>query len=356
MIKMTEMKKLLEFYNKLGDQESKDIFELMYKRLINMSTLVDWKKYLISLEKKWTIADYDDFRNVFADRKVIIFGAGVDGKFTFKLLKQQKVDVIGFCDNNSSLWGKTLHGLLVVSPDDLRENYRDTIVVVASQVHYLDMFEQLIGYPDNPFPKQNIWMPRVGLLYATTGKQYFDCPGMEIGDNEVFVDAGFFHGETSREFIKLCNGKYNRIVAFEADENVFKYSKNSCSDIENIEIHNCATWNVREKLYFKQIGDAGSRIDNNAASKEIQADSIDNIMAGREATFIKLDVEGAEYNTLLGAEKTIKKYKPKIACSIYHKPQDIVEIPLLLMEYRPDYKYYIRHYTTNAWETVLYAY
>ena len=86
----------------------------------------------------------------------------------------------------------------------------------------------------------------------------------------------------------------------------------------------------------------------------ILGESIDNVIK-EEVTFIKLDVEGAELRTLMGAAETIKKYKPRLAISIYHKPEDIYEIPLLLMEYRPDYRFYIRHYTSYIWETVLYA-
>jgi hypothetical protein len=72
-------------------------------------------------------------------------------------------------------------------------------------------------------------------------------------------------------------------------------------------------------------------------------------------TFIKMDLEGAELNALKGAEQTIKEQKPKLAISIYHKPEDIWEIPNLLLELVPDYKFYIRHYTLIGAETVLYA-
>ncbi|MBO5470230.1 MAG: FkbM family methyltransferase [Lachnospiraceae bacterium] len=244
----------------------------------------------------------------------------------------------------------------MISPDDIRANYRDCILVIASQNYYLDMFKQMISNPSNPFPKQNIWVPRLGLLYATTGNQYFDCPGMVIGDNETFIDAGFFQGETSREFARLCNGKYNRIIAFEPDEGAVRSYREKSNDIKDLELFNYALWHCREKLYFKQTGEGGSQIKSGADTVVIQADTIDNILNGEEATFIKLDVEGAECNTLLGAEKTIRRYKPKLAISVYHKPEDIIEIPLLLKSFRDDYKYYMRHYTSNAFETVLYAY
>lgn len=41
--------------------------------------------------------------------------------------------------------------------------------------------------------------------------------------------------------------------------------------------------------------------------------------------------------------------------SIYHKLDDIVTIPSLLLEMRKDYKFYIRHYSLLTNETILYA-
>ena len=68
-----------------------------------------------------------------------------------------------------------------------------------------------------------------------------------------------------------------------------------------------------------------------------------------------MDIEGTEMEALKGAEYIIKKYKPKLAISIYHKPEDIVEIPKYILNINPDYKLYLRHYSDNAGETVLYA-
>ena len=48
--------------------------------------------------------------------------------------------------------------------------------------------------------------------------------------------------------------------------------------------------------------------------------------------------------------------KPRLAICIYHKPEDIIELPLYLLKLVPEYKFYIRHYCSNMWETVLYAY
>jgi hypothetical protein len=69
-----------------------------------------------------------------------------------------------------------------------------------------------------------------------------------------------------------------------------------------------------------------------------------------------MDIEGAELNALKGAERIIKEQKPKLAICIYHKPEDVWEIPNLLLDFVPDYKFYIRHCTYSSFlDTVLYA-
>jgi FkbM family methyltransferase len=71
--------------------------------------------------------------------------------------------------------------------------------------------------------------------------------------------------------------------------------------------------------------------------------------------FVKLDVEGAELSTLKGAAVSIRRFRPKIAVSIYHKPNDIFEIPLFIKQTFLNYKMYLGHYTIHNEETVLYC-
>ncbi len=69
-----------------------------------------------------------------------------------------------------------------------------------------------------------------------------------------------------------------------------------------------------------------------------------------------MDVEGSEYEAILGGINTIKKYKPKLMISLYHRNEDIFKIPLLIKELNPNYKLFIRHQLyIPAWETNLYA-
>ncbi len=68
-----------------------------------------------------------------------------------------------------------------------------------------------------------------------------------------------------------------------------------------------------------------------------------------------MDIEGSELKALEGATETIRKYKPKLAICVYHKPEDIIEIPKKILELNPNYKLWLRHYSYVDTETVLYA-
>ena len=71
--------------------------------------------------------------------------------------------------------------------------------------------------------------------------------------------------------------------------------------------------------------------------------------------FIKMDIEGSELAALKGAEETIRKHRPKLAISLYHKIDDYITIPQYLTETFPFYDFYLDHYTLFMQETVLYA-
>jgi FkbM family methyltransferase len=350
---MKELQKLLAFYNVLQDEESKRIFEIKLNMLMKQSKYSDFIDVLISMDKEWEIAYYDNFKSSYKEKPIIIFGAGSEGKLTLHILKKMGIDIWGFCDNASSKWKTKYEGKPVISPTEVIMKHKDKFVILASMNNRNQFYNQLTA-PAVPFPKENIWIPRTGTLYATNGQQYFDCPGFKVEQNEVFIDAGCFDGNTSKDFVKWCGGKYKKIYAFEPDRQCYLSCIKLNEELKNFNLLNIATWCKKELLHFSMNSNGSSLINKNG-EMEVEANSIDNILDGEIATFIKMDVEGAEYNTILGAKETIKKYKPKLAVSIYHKEEDIFEIPLLLTELRDDYKFYIRHYTTSPWETVLYA-
>jgi len=82
--------------------------------------------------------------------------------------------------------------------------------------------------------------------------------------------------------------------------------------------------------------------------EEIEVISLDEFVEynNLEVGLIKLDVEGYELEVLTGARKTIKRFKPVMAISIYHRGQDFFEIPRLIKNLVPEYK--LRFLDLNA--------
>ena len=72
-------------------------------------------------------------------------------------------------------------------------------------------------------------------------------------------------------------------------------------------------------------------------------------------TMVKMDIEGAEYDALLGMKGTLR-FHPILMVSMYHKVEDLFRLQLLIEKMCPGvYHYYIRHYSPTIIETVLYA-
>lgn len=244
-----------------------------------------------------------------------------------------------------------IDGLEVISPEILRNNYRNHIVILASRKYWGVFLEQLLHLF---FPQENIYCPRDGILRVNVGWQYFGLPYFRNGADEIFLDCGCLNGATVFDFIKWCNGNYRKIYCFEPDKENFVKSKENLSGLENVELQNVGLWNKESILRFSNGKEGASRIASDGPV-EIKVLRIDNILKDGPATFIKMDIEGAELNALQGAEITIKTYHPKLAISVYHKWTDLIEIPAFLMSIAPEYHYAIRHHTSRFGEMVLYA-
>jgi FkbM family methyltransferase len=71
--------------------------------------------------------------------------------------------------------------------------------------------------------------------------------------------------------------------------------------------------------------------------------------------FIKMDIEGAEMDAIAGASDIIKKFKPRLAISAYHKLADLWDIPQKLKALNPNYELTFGHHSPVQWESVFYA-
>jgi hypothetical protein len=126
--------------------------------------------------------------------------------------------------------------------------------------------------------------------------------------------------------------------------------------LDNIFIVPSAIWSGVEELSFSNLGDGSSGLSEKATTK-VQAIDIDSFLMERdEINFIKMDIEGAEKQAILGAQNTIVSSLPHLAISVYHKPCDLWELGLLIESIAPTrYNYHLRMYGHQTFDTILYA-
>lgn len=178
-----------------------------------------------------------------------------------------------------------------------------------------------------------------------------------LGDGEVFADLGAYNGDTAAEFIEACEscGKnFRHIYAFEPNPKNFRKLTKNLPDSEKITLFNAAAG--RENGTVKISANEGRMSRENGSGKtvEIPVLAVDEAVP-ENVTVLKLDVEGGEREAILGAKRHIAG-GAKILCSLYHRNEDMFDLPLLIKSINPELKFYVRHQLyIPAWETNLYA-
>lgn len=180
--------------------------------------------------------------------------------------------------------------------------------------------------------------------------QYFE-PFLSLNPTgESFVDVGGFDGYTTLQFIKRCP-LFNKVYFFEPGVDYLNKARKLLSCYNNIEYIEAAVSEKRGSVYFS-LNDSSSMMSE-SGGVSVNTEKIDDIIS-EPVTFIKMDIEGSESLAITGAINTIKQYHPRLAISVYHKPDDYIEIPKLVLSIRDDYDIYMRHYTEGVDETVMF--
>ena len=201
---------------------------------------------------------------------------------------------------------------------------------------------------------QQISMDFRYIRKVQSSHQYFDEEIISFGNNEIYVDCGAYNGDTAMDFVeslRKSGGRYKKIISFEPNE--INYAALVKRNIPN---NVCINKGVSEKCgtSYYNVDGAGTRITDEG-QLAIELATIDNCLKDDKVTFIKMDIEGEELSALRGAAETIMRCRPTLAICIYHKPEDLWEIPDYIRSLVPEYKFYVRNYYYTATELVLYA-
>lgn len=198
---------------------------------------------------------------------------------------------------------------------------------------------------------------------SKTLPQYFPEEVVErISEGATFIDCGAFTGDTVEEFRRQVKDNFKKIYAFEMDSVNFEELKNShATKDDRIMLINKGVSDKKTQVNYSRSGCpsyvAGDPNSFNYCAEVIPVDEM--IKEGEikeKVSFVKMDIEGAEMDALRGMKEMIVRDKPVLAICVYHKSNDILEIPFYIHNLVPEYKMMLRHHSNTSAETVLYAY
>ena len=337
------------------------------------------------------------------EKPVVIYGMGDGALKIMRVLEKYNIELKGIFASDGFVRGHSFEGFPVKHLADIEEEFEEFIILMAFAIHdeaTTEMIHKIAEKhefyaPDVPVAGENLFtmdfyrenqsnfekvydlladeqskiVYRDILNFKISGKLSYlthcETPISEAyqniikpDENEDYVDLGAYKGDTIQELLQFSNNSLNSITAFEADK---KNYKKLCANVEKIgfaekaNLLNVAAYREKDILLFTNKAGRQSAISKTQGI-ETEANSLDNVLEGKRASFINMDVEGAEKDAIEGCRNTIKVWKPKMLISAYHRSEDLFALPLQVLEIEPEYKIYFRHYRyIPAWDTNLYC-
>lgn len=341
-------------------------------------------------------------------KPVIMYGMGDGAEKILAVMEKYGIEPADFMASDDFVRGHSFKGHRVKKLAEIEELYKDFVVVVCFGTQLPDVMEH-IGEISAKYETVAPNVPVIGdgmfdsdyisdhefeimtlksiladdesrkcldtlMKYRISGRidvlrscetpkeKMIDLLG--IGTDEIYVDLGAYSGDTIEDFLHLTNKRFRKIYALEPDRRNFARLRRRLYYISGtlLEARNEAAWSSDTTLMFYNKAGRSSSFTANISEQtkgrgyETPARSVDSILGGKPATLIKYDVEGSEKEALLGTEQTITKYMPRLIVSLYHRAEDLIELPLLIHEMQPEYKLYLRHHPyIPDWDTNLYC-
>lgn len=332
---------------------------------------------------------------------VVLYGAGKYGRAALANIRKHYpgADVRYFVDDNRIRNSGEVDGLEVISLETARERLGEDFYIVISNYYVPEILKRLeqarfdparivfageLLIEDMPeemaekhreemrqvfdaledYPSKMIYRAMaearrtksIDLLGRTCGEeQYFPKEDwFMLGEEEVFVDAGAYDGDTVDAFLRNTGGRFSQIHAFEPDRENYRRLETKMGGQKGISIYHAGLYDRNGTLSFSG-NKGGSSTVTDAGADDIEVRALDEMKGMDPVTFVKMDIEGSELKALEGMKRIIARDRPKLAVCIYHKFEDLWEIPLYIRKLVPEYRLYIRNYTTYLDEIVLYA-
>jgi FkbM family methyltransferase len=231
--------------------------------------------------------------------------------------------------------------------DPIGTAVRGMSYIIHSRTHQRPTFE----VPFGPV-KFNMRLQHAKKHFGVAGifvkRQYYESL-LEFGhtliaEGDGVVDGGASQGIFTCAFAKLI-GDQGRVYAFEPQPYATVCLKENCrlNGLANVEIFEGAlSKESAEGVLDLSLGPVSASITREVTAKSglrVKTYAIDDLRAQgrmRPLSFIKLDVEGAELDALMGARETIEQDKPRICVeALDERPFQQVGAFLESRGYRP---------------------
>lgn len=216
-----------------------------------------------------------------------------------------------------------------------------------------------------PYKGSEIWIKGGASNVAATflsGQYYFDRGGVQIAPQpgDYVIDGGGCLGDTALAFAQDV-GTTGQVYTFdpmlkhcEIMREAFQMNPRLASHIGLFDVGLANADTARDALHSSpQPVNPGARLEEGLPTRTI--DSLVRSNEVKRIDLIKLDIEGSELAALQGAEGSLRRWRPKLAISLYHRPEDLFSIPLWLNSLGCGYRFFLDHYSIHQEETVLYA-
>jgi FkbM family methyltransferase len=189
--------------------------------------------------------------------------------------------------------------------------------------------------------------------YRVAPYREYAHPRVRARPGDVVLDVGAYTGWSTLQFLRQLRGR-GSVVALEPLPRAYrKLARLRWLGARPLHL---GAWDRPDELAIDDAG-AGSQLGG-AGEVTVPVRPIDDLVGElglSRVDLVKLDVEGAELRVLEGAEATLRRFRPRLAISIYHRPRDLWELPLWLHRRLPGYRYYLGHHNFYQTETDLYA-
>jgi FkbM family methyltransferase len=162
--------------------------------------------------------------------------------------------------------------------------------------------------------------------------------GVRAGD--IVLDCGAHFGGFVRT--ALAHGA-SKVVAIDITPETLECLRRNFKDevvAGKVVVYGNGVWDKEDVLSLRRGPSAWSDRVGGRGTDKVQLTTIDKIvdeLGLSRVDFIKMDIEGAEWNALAGAKATLKKFRPRMALASYHKPNDAVTLSKLGRELLPGY-------------------